>query len=134
MPSISKNSFGFFKTKSEYDHRWRTCSKSFRKINPLCRNCSELGLTTLADVVDHIIPITAGGSKFDNRNHQSLCLSCHGDKTAIEAALITMYKYCENESGDLIPVLEDGRLLPGHPQSDIEYVRRKIRERRLKNQ
>jgi 5-methylcytosine-specific restriction protein A len=35
----------------------------------------------LADLVDHIVPISAGGEVLDERNLQSLCNACHAVKT-----------------------------------------------------
>ena len=46
----------------------------------------ELGITTAAAHVDHIIPINKkyNGAMFDSRNYQSLCASCHSIKTRQE--------------------------------------------------
>lgn len=48
---------------------------------PLCRRCKARGFLTVAEVVDHIVPLALGGSDHD-RNKQSLCKPCHDDKTA----------------------------------------------------
>ena len=44
---------------------------------PLCEECQRRGITTLAQVVDHIVPINRGGAKLDMANLQSLCYPCH---------------------------------------------------------
>ncbi|WP_395406288.1 HNH endonuclease signature motif containing protein [Pseudoduganella sp. UC29_106] len=53
---------------------------------PLCVACEEQGRTTMANVVDHKIPLWKGG-RDDESNFQSLCQTpCHDEKTAREAA------------------------------------------------
>ena len=71
---------------SEFYHstQWRSVRKYFIKQNPLCATCFRDGLTTEANVVDHIKPITLGGHKTDLSNLQSLCNSCHNKKSAKE--------------------------------------------------
>lgn len=44
--------------------------------SPVCVECGRYG-----EQVDHIIPISAGGEKFDPSNLQTLCASCHASKT-----------------------------------------------------
>lgn len=61
-----------------YDHMWRKLRKLFLAKNPIC-SCGQLALE-----VDHIIPLSKGGSKTDESNLQSLCKSCHSRKTATE--------------------------------------------------
>lgn len=46
----------------------------------MCRHCGRLGR-----VVDHIVPLWAGGSD-DESNKQLLCDACHNSKTKREAA------------------------------------------------
>ena len=43
--------------------------------------CKAKGLTTLATVPDHIIPLTKGGTE-DASNIRCLCAECHRDATA----------------------------------------------------
>lgn len=52
---------------------------------PLCRLCRERGLVTASVVVDHIRPLSQGGSD-DRSNKQGLCTACHDEKTKGEAA------------------------------------------------
>lgn len=42
----------------------------------------------LADLVDHIVPITEGGAVFEESNLQALCYSCHRVKTSCERATV----------------------------------------------
>ena len=51
----------------------------------LCVLCEAEGKVSLGRVVDHPIPLWAGGSDEDN-NKQLLCDECHDAKTAREAA------------------------------------------------
>ena len=57
--------------------------KRFLYNEPLCRQCSIKGRTTLATQVDHIIALVNGGSDGDN-NKQPLCIDCHKAKTAAD--------------------------------------------------
>ena len=50
---------------------------------PLCRLCLEAGRTSPSEVVDHIRPLSEGGSD-ERSNKQALCHSCHDAKSAAE--------------------------------------------------
>lgn len=52
---------------------------------PLCEECQRKRITTLAQVVDHVVPINEGGAKLDMVNLQSLCNPCHNRKSGQEA-------------------------------------------------
>lgn len=68
-----------------YDHRWKKARNAFIKANPLCKTCKSEGYTTLANVVDHIIPHKGDMVLFwDQSNWQSLCKTHHNKKTAGE--------------------------------------------------
>lgn len=58
--------------------RWR---ERILSAEPLCRHCSEHGRVTLAQEVDHIVPLELGG-EYTNDNAQPLCGPCHIKKTA----------------------------------------------------
>ena len=64
---------------------WRKKSKAFKINNPLCIECERNDLIVPVKVVDHIIPINAGGAMLDDDNLQSLCESCHNRKSANES-------------------------------------------------
>lgn len=67
------DSDAFYKT-----YRWRKFSELFRKQNPLCKHCNELGKTTPAQLVDHIQPHkTHPDLAFTWTNLRSLCWACH---------------------------------------------------------
>jgi len=52
---------------------------------PFCRSCLKRGKRVATDVVDHIVPLSEGGS--DARgNKQGLCDPCHDAKSASERA------------------------------------------------
>ena len=65
---------------------WRMTRKFYIKSNPLCEICKRKGQTTAGQMVDHIKPITMGGSMIDQKNLQSLCNSCHAKKSGREGA------------------------------------------------
>lgn len=52
---------------------------------PLCRECSKAGRVASATEVDHIVPLSEGGSD-DRSNKQALCGPCHSAKSAAERA------------------------------------------------
>ncbi|URW92437.1 HNH endonuclease signature motif containing protein [Lacticaseibacillus paracasei] len=72
--------FKFYRSKV-----WRKLSYSYRLAHPLCERCQAKGLYVQADVVDHIVPIRVDWSRrLDESNLQSLCNSCHWQKTKHE--------------------------------------------------
>jgi 5-methylcytosine-specific restriction endonuclease McrA len=80
---------------------WRRYSKRFRQTNPTCAMCGRL-FNYLDLNTDHIISTSLGGSFFDRRNHQSLCLPCHGEKTRQEFRGVTV-EFIFNDRGEKIP-------------------------------
>jgi 5-methylcytosine-specific restriction protein A len=64
---------------------WRMTRKLYIKSNPLCEQCTREERTTAGQMVDHIRPITLGGSKLDQSNLQTLCDNCHSKKSAKES-------------------------------------------------
>lgn len=63
-------------------HRtWRRIRAQVLAEQPWCATCGS----ELAAEVDHIIPITAGGSETDRDNLQGLCRACHKVKTYQES-------------------------------------------------
>lgn len=85
MPWVRKGrTFEGFEVKDDFYNTptWRRFRLVYIAIHPLCRLCETNGRITRATVVDHITPINQGGAKFDERNLQPLCASCHNAKSA----------------------------------------------------
>ena len=58
---------------------------------PLCRPCKAEGVTTVATIVDHIIPLEMGGTE-DPGNKQSLCDPHNEAKTKADKVAIAKWK------------------------------------------
>lgn len=70
-----------------YDSQWRKLRNRRIDAEPLCRHCTDRGLVTPAVEVDHIKPKALGGlDEWDNT--QSLCKSCHQEKTRTDVQRI----------------------------------------------
>jgi 5-methylcytosine-specific restriction enzyme A len=77
-----------------YSKRWDRRAAVFKRLYPLCgmrpnglraigSRCQEEGRTTIAELVDHVIPHRGNPTlMWDERNWQSLCRACHSAKTA----------------------------------------------------
>lgn len=50
------------------------------RTEPWCRECKSQRRMALAEVVDHITPISAGGARTNLENLQPLCHACHNRK------------------------------------------------------
>jgi 5-methylcytosine-specific restriction endonuclease McrA len=66
-----------------YDARWRIIRAAHISREPLCRHCLLAGYTVAATEVDHIVPLSHGGTHAE-ANLQSLCHACHSRKTGRE--------------------------------------------------
>src|SRR5262245_8220972 len=66
-------------TKRGYGYRWQQQRASYLRVNPLCRMCAALGLTTAANVVDHVQRHSGPADPlfWDRSNWQALCFRCH---------------------------------------------------------
>jgi 5-methylcytosine-specific restriction endonuclease McrA len=64
---------------------WRKFAKRYKESHPLCVECEKKDMVVPVKVVDHIIPVNAGGEKLDESNCQSLCESCHNRKSSHES-------------------------------------------------
>lgn len=73
--------------KRGYGRRWRRARKMYLAHHPLCVACAARGRTTLATVVDHIVPARHRPELFwDAANWQAMCHRCHNAKTAADAS------------------------------------------------
>lgn len=68
-------------TQRGYNSVWSRYSRGRLERFPECEECGDPG-----DVTDHIKPVTGPDDPlfWDEQNHQTLCYSCHGQKTAAE--------------------------------------------------
>ena len=66
-----------------YTWAWNQYTHAYRRRHPLCVACLAIGLTTAAECVDHITPVSGPDDPlfWEESNHQSLCWSCHSKKT-----------------------------------------------------
>lgn len=51
----------------------------------LCQVCLRNSKITQFNAVDHIVPLSQGGSIDDPANLQCICNKCHAEKTAVES-------------------------------------------------
>jgi len=85
-------------------HRWRQYSLARRKRHPncVCELCISSDDPLDGTMTDHIIPIRIGGSKFDERNLQTMNkLKCHQVKRQRERQGL-YEEYTFNELGEKI--------------------------------
>jgi 5-methylcytosine-specific restriction protein A len=59
----------------------RLRKRRMERTNWLCEDCSAVGRTTRATVVDHTKPLALGGEDIDD-NTRNLCDPCHEKRTA----------------------------------------------------
>jgi len=67
-----------------YDSTHRKWRELVLHRDPLCRIARLCDGTARSTEADHIVPIRAGGARFDLANGQGCCKPCHASKTAIE--------------------------------------------------
>ena len=58
---------------------WKRAREVHMRAHPTCQACGQLGT-----LVDHIVAVRDGGEFYDVDNWQTLCMTCHGKKTARE--------------------------------------------------
>ena len=58
---------------------WRRAREAQMRAHPTCAMCDHLGT-----LVDHIVAVKDGGEFWEPSNWQTLCVRCHGIKTAKE--------------------------------------------------
>lgn len=67
-------------------HAWRQIRKRILTRDcGMCVPCRELERFSLAEDVDHKVPVWEGGTD-DDGNLQAICKPCHKAKSALEAA------------------------------------------------
>jgi 5-methylcytosine-specific restriction endonuclease McrA len=54
--------------------------------HPLCMHCTAEGRVTLAEEIDHRVPLWMGGTE-DDANLDPLCRDCHAKKSRLETAI-----------------------------------------------
>ena len=59
----------------------------YLRLHPLCVRCDQQGAVAAADVVDHRVPLWAGGADDFDTNGQGLCTHDHDAKSACEARM-----------------------------------------------
>lgn len=65
--------------------RWMTIRrKVMARDCGLCQACKRAGLATVGEEVDHVVPISEGGTD-DLSNLELLCVRCHAAKSAEDA-------------------------------------------------
>lgn len=65
--------------------KWIATRANYLRENPLCKHCELIGHISIANELDHIIPLCMGGQEFDEDNYQGLCRDCHRIKSNKEA-------------------------------------------------
>lgn len=62
-----------------YDAAWRRLKDRYLLDHPVCEDCDEAGLLTLAEEVHHVKPFKGKKDplRLDPTNLRSLCSSCH---------------------------------------------------------
>ena len=80
-------------------YEWRRYSEQYRREHP---ECAVSGVTEGNLHLDHIIPVSQGGSMWDVRNHQTLSAAVHSKKTKREQDYPLPYRL--NLDGEKIPM------------------------------
>lgn len=82
--------------------RWASIRRDQLQTYPLCEVHRAAGFLVAADVVDHVVRMTDGGSQSDGRNLMSLCSTCHDRKSALERRGLQI-EHTTNELSDIYP-------------------------------
>jgi 5-methylcytosine-specific restriction enzyme A len=72
-------------TKRMRGNAWMKRRAKWLAAHPLCEPCRKNGYVTLAEQVDHVVPLVNGGRDHES-NFQSICVECHKQKSSTEAA------------------------------------------------
>jgi 5-methylcytosine-specific restriction protein A len=63
--------------------KWLGIRARMLSLNPLCVECQRIGVVRAAEQVDHIVPLSQGGTD-DDANLQGLCTEHHLRKSTLE--------------------------------------------------
>lgn len=92
--------------------RWLLLRREHLELEPWCRTCRQEGRARVANTVDHVVPISAGGDPFPSHDGlASYCVPCHSRKTVrgSEAGAVRTLKPRRGCNSDGSP------LDPAHP-------------------
>ena len=109
-----------------YNNAWAKMSKAYRRANPLCECCLVLGVMTditpgeYKGCLDHMIPITRGGSMYNLNNLLALCKSCHDTKSIHEKTSIAPVS---------LHIDADGKYIPADKGKVIAWLADKVRRK-----
>ena len=79
---VNRSSRWGYSSRFDYSSRkWRMARADVLKDEPLCRFCKAQGVTRLAEIVDHVVPIESGGAEYERSNLQPLCRWHHHKKS-----------------------------------------------------
>ena len=109
---------------------WQRLRESILTNQPLCEVCLKQGITTGAQQVDHIVPLSLGGTN-DPINLQSICSQCHWNKTGRE----NTYKVSVGIDGYPKQDMRQQILVRRHKHRHAmkSYYRKKFRQARERN-
>ncbi len=113
-----------------YNNAWAKMSKAYRRANPLCECCIVLGIMTditpgdYKGCVDHMIPITRGGSMYNLGNLLALCKSCHDTKSILEKTSVAP-----------VPIYmdADAKILPKDKADVVTWLAQMVQRKKLNN-
>lgn len=63
-----------------YSYEWKQARRKYLNDHPMCERCHK----SKSVIVDHIKPVSQGGSRLATSNLQALCAACHNRKTAAQ--------------------------------------------------
>ena len=114
-----------------YNKAWAKMSKTYRRANPLCECCIVLGIMTditpgdYKGCVDHMIPITRGGSMYNLNNLLALCKSCHDTKSILEKTSVAP-----------VPIYmdADAKILPKDKADVVSWLAQQVQRKRSMEQ
>ena len=114
-----------------YNNAWQKVSVNYRRANPLCEVCLVLG--EMVDItpgdykgcVDHMIPITRGGSMYNLGNLLALCKSCHDTKSILEKTSVAP-----------VPIYmdSDAKILPKDKADVVSWLAKQVQRKRSMEQ